>query len=226
MNIMKSARNEGFTIVELLVVIIIISVLATIAVFGYNGAQERATQAAFLKSMETYEQMLRSYRAQNGHYPPTQTYTGNVYAPGTRLTNIGDPVGGGVCLGNPSTSLQATDKFPVNACWARNSSTPLIVASETINNALKTQNKLLPNAPSGTRPIGGTSVTLANASTSYGALYVRAIVYSSKRGSDGQSFHTSMSFSNFGDQDCGHAKKVGTAYADGNPITVCELKFD
>ena len=222
---MKSARNEGFTIVELLVVIIIISVLATIAVFGYNGAQERATQAAFLKSMETYEQMLRSYRAQNGHYPPTQTYTGNVHDQGTMITNIGDPLGR-VCLGNPSTSLQATDKFPVNACWTQTAIGPAVVANETINNALKTQNKLLPNAPSGTRPIGGTSVTIPPNGQAVGTLYVRALTYASKRGSDGQSFHTSITFSNFGDQDCGHAKKFGTAYADGNPITVCELKFD
>lgn len=226
MNIMKPARDKGFTIVELIVVIIIISVLATIAVFGYNGAQERATQAAFLKSVETYEQMLRSYRAQNGHYPPTQTYTGNVHDQGTMLTNVGDPIGGRVCLGNPSSSLQATDKFPVNACWAQNSSTPLIVANDTINNALKTQNKLLPNAPAGTRPIGGTQVIQVGETVSMGALYTRALLYSSKRGSDGLSFHTSITFYNFGEQSCGHAKKFGTAYADGKPVTACELKFD
>jgi len=35
-------RRQGFTIVELLIVIVIIAVLATVTVVAYNGMQSRA----------------------------------------------------------------------------------------------------------------------------------------------------------------------------------------
>ena len=42
MNSNMSIRQKGFTIVELLIVIVVIGILAAITVVAYNGIQERA----------------------------------------------------------------------------------------------------------------------------------------------------------------------------------------
>ena len=40
----RSIRQQGFTLVELLVVIVVISILASVTTVAYNGAQDRARQ--------------------------------------------------------------------------------------------------------------------------------------------------------------------------------------
>ena len=47
------ARQKGFTIVELLIVIVVIAVLATISVVAYNGVQDRARQAKISSDIGT-----------------------------------------------------------------------------------------------------------------------------------------------------------------------------
>lgn len=53
---MKRRVSSGFTIVELLIVIAVIGIIASISIVAYNGAQDRARIAAGL----TFEQQLRS----------------------------------------------------------------------------------------------------------------------------------------------------------------------
>lgn len=60
----KSVR--GFTIVELLIVIVVIAILAAITIVAYNGVQKRAINTARLTEVEAWQKQFLLYYAANG----------------------------------------------------------------------------------------------------------------------------------------------------------------
>ncbi len=64
-------RNLGFTIVELLIVIVVIAILAAISIVAYNGIQSRARNVQQLSAAKGYLTAFASYVAANGVYPAT-----------------------------------------------------------------------------------------------------------------------------------------------------------
>lgn len=69
---MRKSRS-GFTIVELLIVIVVIGILAAITIVAYNGVQDRALETRRLSDMTTITKALELYKIQNGEYPPVQS---------------------------------------------------------------------------------------------------------------------------------------------------------
>lgn len=65
-----SRKNErGFTIVELLVVIVVIGILAAITIVSYSGISQRAQLVALQSDLSNASDVLKLYRAENGAYP-------------------------------------------------------------------------------------------------------------------------------------------------------------
>lgn len=62
-------RNKGFTIVELLIVIVVIGILAAITIVAFNGVQARATFAKHQSQLSTINKAIQLYYADNGTYP-------------------------------------------------------------------------------------------------------------------------------------------------------------
>jgi type II secretion system protein G len=62
-------KQSGFTIVELLIVIVIIGILAAITIVAYNGIQQRARDSARTSDIAGVQKALELYRADNGIYP-------------------------------------------------------------------------------------------------------------------------------------------------------------
>lgn len=62
-------KQTGFTIVELLIVIVVIGILATIAIVAYNGVQGRANDTAIRSDLQNISKKLEMYKADNGVYP-------------------------------------------------------------------------------------------------------------------------------------------------------------
>lgn len=65
--------RTGFTIVELLIVIVVVGILAAISVVAYGGAQARAKLATNQERLSTINKMILLYHADKGEYPGTAT---------------------------------------------------------------------------------------------------------------------------------------------------------
>lgn len=69
-------RRQGFTIVELLVVIVLIAILAVITIVAYNGIQERARTAAVSSALNQASKKLEIYNVDNATFPSSLATVG------------------------------------------------------------------------------------------------------------------------------------------------------
>lgn len=67
--------QRGFTIVELLIVVVIIAILAAITIVAYNGIQARANNSAALATANTMARKMNAYYALKGAWPDHTTVT-------------------------------------------------------------------------------------------------------------------------------------------------------
>lgn len=63
------SRRAGFTIVELLIVIVVIGILAAITVVAYNGIQTRAQNTQRIAAAKDWQKIITTYTSLNGKYP-------------------------------------------------------------------------------------------------------------------------------------------------------------
>lgn len=64
-----SKKQHGFTIVELLIVIVVIAILAAISIVAYTGVQGRAHNTAVQNDLRNMGQILELYNIEHGYYP-------------------------------------------------------------------------------------------------------------------------------------------------------------
>lgn len=64
-------RQQGFTLLELIIVIAIIGILATIALPAMKDIPRRANEAALKTNLHTMRDVIDQYYADRGHYPPS-----------------------------------------------------------------------------------------------------------------------------------------------------------
>ena len=62
-------KLHGFTIVELLIVIVVIAILAAISIAAYTNIQQRAKNTAIINAASQSLKMIQAYIAANGTYP-------------------------------------------------------------------------------------------------------------------------------------------------------------
>ena len=68
------SKNKGFTLIELMVVITVIAILSTIALFGIGKAQASARDTSRQTIMNGVRAALERYYGDNQAYPATQTF--------------------------------------------------------------------------------------------------------------------------------------------------------
>jgi prepilin-type N-terminal cleavage/methylation domain-containing protein len=64
-----SGNDQGFTLVELLIVIVVLGILSGIVVFGVGKFRENATVAACNADVKTVSVAADAYDAETGNYP-------------------------------------------------------------------------------------------------------------------------------------------------------------
>lgn len=67
-----TGNNQGFTLIELMVVIVILSILAVYVAPKIMGRPDQAKQVKASVDIQSLETALRLYRLDNGFYPTTE----------------------------------------------------------------------------------------------------------------------------------------------------------
>jgi prepilin-type N-terminal cleavage/methylation domain-containing protein len=101
-----NSKNRGFTIVELLIVIVVIAILAAITVVAYNGIQQRAANSKRDAELTTYMKAMRLARINTGTM--LRDITGSQWSVGSC----------NVTSGNPG-HVEPRDLAKTHVCWTR-----------------------------------------------------------------------------------------------------------
>lgn len=135
-NIKTRLQDErGFTIVELLIVIVVIGILAAITIVSYTGISAKANSNTAKANAQSAVQVVEAYaQDNNGAYPSLVNLTG--YAGTTRLPSgltvqSGTLAATGFSGGTPvTTSVLYVPKSTTGACiayWDSSITTPAAV---------------------------------------------------------------------------------------------------
>lgn len=100
-------KQTGFTIVELLIVIVVIAILAAITIVAYNGIQQQAKDSVIISTVDGWEKVLRMAAVNNNAMPLV-----------------------GSCLGRPG-DFPAKDGFPQGECVLVNGSSAGVAYNES-----------------------------------------------------------------------------------------------
>jgi general secretion pathway protein G len=116
---------NGFTLLELMMVVSIIGILATLAVPSYQSSVVKAKEAALRQDLSTLRDVLDQHKADQGKYPPSlSALVGTGYLRGiprdpftgatTTWQEITDPVEGGVVDIFSGAEFVGTNGTPYN----------------------------------------------------------------------------------------------------------------
>lgn len=66
----RSPRTRGFTLVEVMVVVVVIGLLVAMSLPAYRRITMRSKTAAVVNDLRAFSTAFITYSLQNGHYPP------------------------------------------------------------------------------------------------------------------------------------------------------------
>lgn len=156
-----SSHNKGFTVVELLIVIIIVAILATITIVAYSGITAKANTTKAQTNAASLKKVLEAFNAEFGYYPYTiSQITG--YNASTKLPS-GITVLRGPGGATTATAFAATGTAPAGLANVLNSAgtiTPL------------TNSTVTTSAGSGMSNLAYSALTASTANTGGAILYM------------------------------------------------------
>lgn len=67
----RAQRSAGFTLLELIIVVAIVGILATMAMPALKNVPRRAAESVLKSDLRTFRDVIDQFHADKGHYPPT-----------------------------------------------------------------------------------------------------------------------------------------------------------
>ena len=105
----KANEREGFTVVELLIVIVVIGILAAITIVAYNGIQQKARIAVLQSDLAGAVTTLEIDNVENGTYPASAGAANNGLglkaSPGTTWQYTYTSSGNSYCLTGTNSNV-------------------------------------------------------------------------------------------------------------------------
>lgn len=90
-------REKGFTIVELLIVIVVIGILAALVITTFSGIQRKARDSERQTDINAVHGQVEAFYAQNGRYPTNANLDDDTWVqanlPGLDVEALADPKG-------------------------------------------------------------------------------------------------------------------------------------
>lgn len=114
-------NTSGFTVVELLIVVVVIGILAVISVVAYAGIQDQARASRIASLLNQAKSKLELHKVDNGSYPNTDGFIGaNIVGPGDIKYQYSSAEGSHYCLTaiNFNITYRVTDNDvpPTGSC--------------------------------------------------------------------------------------------------------------
>jgi len=85
-----ATKQKGFTIVELLIVVVVIAILAAITVVAYNGISQRSRYSIMQQDIATMNKAILMYHSEKGYYPYSGATNGNVTGPTITIPGLSE----------------------------------------------------------------------------------------------------------------------------------------
>lgn len=117
-------KSQGFTIVELLIVVVVIAILAAITIVSYNGITNRANDSAAESLASTWRKKVELYYSENGRYPISMSEMSASANDAWYITNSS--------VVSAVTSDNGKSKVQVEACAASGTTAPTASTVTTI----------------------------------------------------------------------------------------------
>ena len=114
-------KQNGFTIVELLIVIVVIGILAALVITTFTGIQKKARDTKRETDIKALHGQIEAYYAQNGYYPGLADVNSTTLK-GLDPSALVDPKGGSLQATSDAThyGYAVTQSDGVTACTTAN----------------------------------------------------------------------------------------------------------
>lgn len=111
-------RNQGFTIVELLIVIVVIGILAALVITTYSGIQAKGRDSQRSADIATIVTQLEAYKSDKGNYPSLANLNSATFR-NTDLKSLdGEALVDPSTNCNPATATDCVKSAPVAKSYA------------------------------------------------------------------------------------------------------------
>jgi general secretion pathway protein G len=139
----RSSNNKGFTLVEILIVVIILGILAAIVIPQFSNASTDAKKNSLTSQLQTMRSQVELYKLQHNDKMPVKFQTDGTYGGATKESDWEGLTGQTDVSGNTGSAMVGNEKYgpylqqiPVNPL---NGETTIVVNGTANYTSLKDQ---------------------------------------------------------------------------------------